>query len=87
VPAVTTAANHRSWYDNSRYHDSGSDDSRCYDNRRRGCYDDWSRGRYNDWRRWCDYDRTSIRAASSVRTRMKARTASAGSTGTINTGE
>ena len=69
VPAVTNAANHRGWYDNSR----------CYDNRRRGCYDNRCRG--------CDYDRTSIRATSSVRTRMKARTTSARSAGTVNIDE
>ena len=69
VPAVTNAANHRGWYDNSR----------CYDNRRRGCYDNRCRG--------CDYDRTSIRATSSVRTRMKARTTSARSVGTVNIDE
>ena len=69
VPAVTNAANHRGWYDNSR----------CYDNRHRGCYDSRCRG--------CDYDRTSIRATSSVRTRMKARTTSARSAGTVNIDE
>jgi hypothetical protein len=71
VPAVTTAANHRTWYYNSRCHNI-----RAYDNRG---YDNWHPG--------CDYDRTSIRETSSVRTRMKARTTSAGSAGTVNTGE
>jgi hypothetical protein len=53
--------------------------SRCYDNRRRGCYDNRRRG--------CDYDWTSIRATSSVRTRMIARTTSARSAGTVNIDE
>jgi hypothetical protein len=61
MPAVSTAANHRTWYYNSRG--------------------------YNNWHPGCDYDRTSIRETSSVRTRMKARTTSAGSAGTVNTGE
>ena len=77
VPAVTNAANHRGWYDNSR----------CYDNRRRGCYDNRRRGCYDNRCRGCDYDRTSIRATSSVRTRMKARTTSARSAGTVNIDE
>jgi hypothetical protein len=53
--------------------------SRCYDNRRRGCY--------NNRRHGCDYDWTSIRATSSVRTRMKAWTTSARSAGTVNIDE
>jgi hypothetical protein len=53
--------------------------SRCYNNRCSRCYDNRSRG--------CDYDWTSIRATSSVRTRMKARTTSARSGGTVNIDE
>jgi hypothetical protein len=71
VPAVTTATNHWGWYYNSRCYNS-----RCYNNRRTRCYDNRSCG--------CDYDWTSIRATSSVRTRMKARTTSARSGGTVN---
>jgi hypothetical protein len=52
---------------------------RCYDSRCSRCYDNWRRG--------CDYDWTSIRETSSVRTTMKARTTSARSTGTVNIDE
>ena len=72
VPAETNAANHRGWYYNNRC-------SRCYNNRCSRCYDNRCRG--------CDYDWTSIRATSSVRTRMKARTTSARSAGTVNIDE
>ena len=77
MPAVTNAANHRGWYYNSRCYNNRC--SRCYNNRRTRCYDNRSRG--------CDYDWTSIRATSSVRTRMKARTTSARSAGTVNIDE
>jgi hypothetical protein len=90
VPAVTTAANHWGWYYNSRCDNSrcynnrcswcyNNRCSRCYNNRRTRCYDNRSCG--------CDYDWTSIRATSSVRTRMKARTTSARSGGTVNIDE
>ena len=69
MPAVTNAANHRGWYYNSRC-------SRCYNSRRSRCYDNRRRG--------SDYDWTSIRETPSVRTRMKARTTSARSAGTVN---
>jgi len=42
---------------------------------------------YDNWRRGCDYDWTSIRETSSVRTTMKARTTSARSAGTVNVDE
>ena len=42
---------------------------------------------YDNWRRGCDYDWTSIRETSSVRTTMKARTTSARSAGTVNIDE
>jgi hypothetical protein len=87
VPAKTSAANHRGWYYNSRCYDSRCYDnwcSRCYDGRghdyrRRGCYDNRRRG--------CYYDCTSIRETSSVKIRMKARTTSARSAGTVNEDE
>ena len=77
MPAVTHAANHRGWYYNSRrsrYYNSRC--SRCYNSGRTRCYDNRCRG--------SDYDWTSIRETSSVRTRMKARTTSARSAGTVN---
>ena len=85
VPAVTNAANHRGWYYNSRCYDNRR--RGCYDNGRRGCYDNRRRGCYDNRRRGCDYDWTSIRATSSVRTRMKARTTSARSAGIVNIDE
>jgi hypothetical protein len=82
VPAETSAANHRGWYYNSRCYDNWC--SRCYDGRghdyrRRGCDDNRRRG--------CDYDCTLIRETSSVRIRMKARTTSTRSAGTVNKDE
>jgi hypothetical protein len=87
VPAVTSAANHRGWYYNSRCYDNWC--SRCYDGRGhdgRG-HDYRCRGCHDNRRRGCDYDCTSIRETSSVRIRMKARTTSARSAGTVNTDE
>jgi hypothetical protein len=80
VPAVTNAANHRGWYYNNRC-------SRCYNNRCSRCYNNRCSRCYDNRRRGRDYDWTSIRATSSVRTRMKARTTSARSAGTVNIDE
>jgi hypothetical protein len=83
VPAITTAANHRGRYYNSRSYDRGGwcYDSRCYDSRCSRCYDSRS---HDNWRRGNDYDWTSIRETSSVRTTMKARTTSTRSACTVN---
>jgi hypothetical protein len=85
VPAVTTAANHWGWYYNSGCYSNRC--SRCYNNRCSRCYNNWRTRCYDNRSRGCDYDWTSIRAASSVRTRMKARTTSARSGGTVNIDE
>jgi hypothetical protein len=60
---------------------AAADDSRCHHDRCNDCRrdDNWPHGR--------DDDRTAIRLTSSKRTWMKASTASAGSAGTVDTGE
>jgi hypothetical protein len=88
VPAVTNAANHGGWYYNNRCSRCYNNPcSRRYNNRCSRCYNNRCTRCYDNRRRGCDYDWTSIRATSSVRTRMKARTTSARSAGTVNIDE